>query len=158
MVCCKRLLCCYATLCRAAAILLCRRGFASSRSSAAAAAQAQVSGDVSAVVAEVDALLSRGGAGPKDIADAAMALAYLQARNDRRYEQHEGLQSSSSSGSGSCSGSSSQCASRSGHPIDDPAVNRCSRTTVTAQLLLQRHAVLFQGLTDDVSGALRGAV
>uniref|UniRef100_A0A383WKK8 RAP domain-containing protein n=1 Tax=Tetradesmus obliquus TaxID=3088 RepID=A0A383WKK8_TETOB len=61
-----------------------RRGFTSSRTSAAAAAQAQVSGDVSAVVAEVDALLSRGGAGPKDIADAAMALAYLQARSDRR--------------------------------------------------------------------------
>jgi hypothetical protein len=39
---------------------------------------------VSGVLAEVDALLARGGAGAKDIADAAMALAYLQARSDRR--------------------------------------------------------------------------
>jgi hypothetical protein len=63
-----------------------RRGFTSSgiSAAAAAAAQAQVSGDVSGVLAEVEALLARGGAGAKDIADAAMALAYLQARSDRR--------------------------------------------------------------------------
>jgi len=44
----------------------------------------QVHGDLSAVLSEVDTLVSREGAGPKDIADAAMALTYLQARGDRR--------------------------------------------------------------------------
>lgn len=41
-------------------------------------------GDLSALLSEVDALVSRPDAGPKDVADAAMALAYLQARGDRR--------------------------------------------------------------------------
>lgn len=44
-------------------------------------------GDMSAVLAEVDAVVSRGDASPKDVADAAMALAYLQARGDRRCAQ-----------------------------------------------------------------------
>jgi hypothetical protein len=43
-----------------------------------------VQGDLSAVLAEVDAVVSKEGAGAKDIADAAMALAFLQARGDRR--------------------------------------------------------------------------
>lgn len=42
-------------------------------------------GDLSAVLSEVDALVSREDAGPKDVADAAMALALLQARGDRRW-------------------------------------------------------------------------
>lgn len=42
-------------------------------------------GDLSAVLSEVDAVVSREDAAPKDVADAAMALAYLQARGDRRY-------------------------------------------------------------------------
>eukprot|EP00878_Enallax_costatus_P013614 GHUV01014235.1.p1 GENE.GHUV01014235.1~~GHUV01014235.1.p1 ORF type:complete len:263 (+),score=91.86 GHUV01014235.1:202-990(+) len=62
-----------------------RHGFASSTASpAVAAAQMQVQGDLSAVLSEVDAVVSREDAKPKDIADAAMALAYLQARGDRR--------------------------------------------------------------------------
>jgi hypothetical protein len=51
---------------------------------AAAAAQMQIQGDLSAVLSEVDAVVSREDAKPKDIADAALALAYLQARGDRR--------------------------------------------------------------------------
>jgi hypothetical protein len=43
-----------------------------------------VQGDLSAVLAEVDAVVSREDASPKDVADAAMTLAYLQARGDRR--------------------------------------------------------------------------
>lgn len=42
-------------------------------------------GDLSAVLSEVDALVTREDAGPKDVADAAMALALLQARGDRRW-------------------------------------------------------------------------
>lgn len=68
-------------------VSFCRRALSSSTPSAAAAAaaQMQVQGDLSAVLSEVDAVVSREDAKPKDIADAAMALAYLQARGDRRW-------------------------------------------------------------------------
>lgn len=56
----------------------------SAASSAAAGAQMNVQGDTSAVLAELDAVVSRQDAGAKDVADAAMALAFLQARGDRR--------------------------------------------------------------------------
>jgi hypothetical protein len=36
------------------------------------------------VLRAIDAAVSAEGAGPKDVADAAMGLAYLQARGDRR--------------------------------------------------------------------------
>lgn len=62
-----------------------RRTFSSSPvSAAAAAAQMQIQGDLSAVLSEVDAVVSRDNVQAKDIADAALALAYLQARGDRR--------------------------------------------------------------------------
>ena len=62
-----------------------RHGFSSSTASpAVAAAQMQIQGDLSAVLSEVDAVVSREDVTAKDIADAAMALAYLQARGDRR--------------------------------------------------------------------------
>eukprot|EP00879_Flechtneria_rotunda_P001647 GHRR01001807.1.p1 GENE.GHRR01001807.1~~GHRR01001807.1.p1 ORF type:complete len:551 (+),score=256.25 GHRR01001807.1:137-1789(+) len=60
------------------------RTLTSSLAPAAAAAQSQVHGNVAAVLSEVDAIISREDAGPKIVADAAMALAYLQARSDRR--------------------------------------------------------------------------
>lgn len=44
----------------------------------------QIQGDLSAVLSEVDAVVSRDNVQAKDIADAALALAYLQARGDRR--------------------------------------------------------------------------
>ena len=67
-------------------VCLCRRALSTSPASAAAAtAQMQVQGDLSAVLSEVDAVVSGEDAKPKDIADAAMALAYLQARGDRRW-------------------------------------------------------------------------
>jgi hypothetical protein len=43
-----------------------------------------VEGDLAGVLREIDAAVSAEGAGPKDVADAAMSLAYLQARGDRR--------------------------------------------------------------------------
>lgn len=58
---------------------------ASAAAAAAAASEVTVQGDLSAVLSEVDAVVSREDAAPKDVADAAMALAYLQARGDRRY-------------------------------------------------------------------------
>lgn len=63
-----------------------RRGLSTSAGAAAAQAAPSlaVQGDLSAVLSEVDALLTGGSAGPKDVADAAMALAALQARGDRR--------------------------------------------------------------------------
>ncbi|KAF8059097.1 hypothetical protein HT031_005269 [Scenedesmus sp. PABB004] len=62
-----------------------RRALSTSAASGAAApAAAQVSGDLAGVLAQVDAVVSRADAGAKDVADAAMALAYLQARADRR--------------------------------------------------------------------------
>lgn len=60
------------------------RWLSSSVASPAAAAAVTVQGDMSAVLAQVDGVVSREDASPKDVADAAMALAYLQARGDRR--------------------------------------------------------------------------
>lgn len=60
-----------------------RRAFSSARGASAAPAAA-VEGDLAGVLREVDAAVSAEGAGPKDVADAAMALALLQARGDRR--------------------------------------------------------------------------
>jgi hypothetical protein len=56
------------------------RGFAA----AAPAAALPVDGDLSGVLRAIDAAVSAEGAGPKDVADAAMGLAFLQARGDRR--------------------------------------------------------------------------
>ncbi|GBF92217.1 hypothetical protein Rsub_05299 [Raphidocelis subcapitata] len=56
------------------------RGFAA----AAPLSVAPVEGDLAGVLREIDAAISAEGAGPKDVADAALSLAYLQARGDRR--------------------------------------------------------------------------
>lgn len=61
------------------------RGFSSSRApSAQPLAATAVDGDLAGVLKEIDAAVSAEGVGPKDVADAALGLAYLQARGDRR--------------------------------------------------------------------------
>ncbi|KAI8472216.1 MAG: mitochondrial F1F0 ATP synthase associated protein [Monoraphidium minutum] len=62
------------------------RGISSSRAPANAAplAATAVEGDLAGVLREIDAAMSAEGASPKDVADAAMGLALLQARGDRR--------------------------------------------------------------------------
>lgn len=51
---------------------------------AAPAAAVAVEGDLGALLAAIDAAVSAESAGPKDVADAALSLAFLQSRGDRR--------------------------------------------------------------------------
>lgn len=59
------------------------RSLSTSRAVAAAPALA-VEGDIPKLLSAIDAAVSSDSATPKDVADAAMALAYLQARDNRR--------------------------------------------------------------------------
>jgi hypothetical protein len=61
--------------------LRCRRQFSSTRVAAAAPA---VQGDASGVLKGIEGIVSAQDASPKDIADAALSLTYLQAKSDRR--------------------------------------------------------------------------
>jgi hypothetical protein len=61
------------------------RSLSTSRSPAAEALTAvPVEGDVSGLLAEIDAVVSSEGSTAKDVADAAVALAYVQAKGARR--------------------------------------------------------------------------